>query len=117
MAISSGPATILGLLQKLPDDIKVAECVLVAPFTKSDWEPNSELFDVGYDFSKIRKKSNKFIILHSDTDPYTPLDQPKDLAKKLDARLIIKNGEGHFNLEKGPQYEKFPYLLSLILGE
>jgi len=111
---SSGPVTILGLLNELPENIIVEKCILVAPFTKSDWEPNSELFDYDFDFENIKKKSRKFIIIHSDTDPYTPLDQPKELARKLGAELIIKKGEGHFNLEKGPQYKKFPLLLDLI---
>ena len=111
---SSGPVTILGLLNELPDNVMVRKCVLIAPFTKSDWEPNSELFDYDFNFEKIKKKSKEFIILHSDTDPYTPLDQPRELAKKLNAKLIVKKGEGHFNLEKGPQYKKFPFLLNLI---
>jgi len=111
---SSGPVTILGLLNELPENIIVKKCILVAPFTKSDWEPNSELFDYDFDFENIKRKSRKFIIIHSDTDPYTPLDQPKELARKLGAELIIKKGEGHFNLEEGPQYKKFPLLLDLI---
>lgn len=111
---SSAPLTILGILNELPDDIIVNKCIFVAPFTKSDWEPNSELFDYNFDFAKIRSKAKQFIVIHSDTDPYTPLDQPTNLAKKLGARLIIKNNEGHFNLEKGPQYKKFPFLLTLI---
>ena len=111
---SSGPLTILGILSELPDDIVVKKCILVAPFTKSDWEPNSELFDYNFDFAKIKSRSKKFIVIHSDTDPYTPLDQPTKLARRLGAELIIKNGEGHFNLEKGPQYKKFPFLLTLI---
>ena len=111
---SSGPATILGLLNKLPDGVFVNKCIFVAPFTKSSWEPNSELFDYKFDYKKIKSKAKKFIIIHSDTDPYTPLNQPTDLARKLGAKLIIKKGEGHFNLEKGPQYRKFPFLLTLV---
>lgn len=111
---SSAPLTILGILNELPEGTVVDKCILVAPLTKSDWEPNSELFDYDFDFKKIRTKAKHFIIIHSDTDPYTPLDQPKDLAKKLGAKLIIKKNEGHFNLEKGPQYKKFPFLLDLI---
>lgn len=111
---SSGPLTILGILNELPENVVVEKCILVAPFTKSDWEPNSKLFDYNFDFAKIKTKAQRFVVIHSDTDPYTPIDQPTELAKKLDAKLIIKKNEGHFNLERGPQYKEFPYLLTLI---
>jgi hypothetical protein len=111
---SSGPAIILGLLNELPENVVVDKCILVASFTKSDWEPNSELFDYSFDYKNIKTKAKHFIILHSDTDPYTSLDQPRELAGELDAELIIKKGEGHFNLEKGLQYKEFPLLLNLV---
>jgi predicted alpha/beta hydrolase family esterase len=111
---SSGPATILGLLNELPKGVVVDKCIFVAPFMKSDWEPNSALFDYHFDFDEIKKRAKHFIIIHSDNDPYTKLDQPEDLAKKLDAKLIIKKGEGHFNLEKSFRYRKFPFILTQI---
>jgi len=111
---SSGPATILGLLNELPKGIVVDKCIFVAPFTKSDWEPNSELFDYNYDFEDIKKRARHFVIIHSDTDPYTSLDQPRKLTERLGAQLIIKKDEGHFNLERSLNYRKFPFILTLI---
>lgn len=111
---SSGPLTILGVLQKIPENIIVDKCILVASFIQSDWEPNKELFDFDFDYQVIKKKAKNFIILHSDNDPYTPSDQPRELAKKLNAKIIIKKGQGHFNLEKGPEYKKFPFILKII---
>ncbi|KKQ42466.1 MAG: hypothetical protein US60_C0017G0016 [Microgenomates group bacterium GW2011_GWC1_37_8] len=111
---SSGPATILGLLDELPDEIIVNKCIFISAFTEDDWEPNVELFDYNYDFRKIKTKAKKFILIHSDNDPYVPLKQSKDLAVKLNGKLIMEKGQGHFNLEKSPQYKKFPLLLKLI---
>ena len=114
---SSSPATIWAILQELPDDVIVSMCIFVSAFIKSDWEANSELFDYKYDWKKIKRHSKKFILIHSDNDPYTPLSQAKMLAKNLNGELIIKEGQGHFNLEKGPEYKKFPFLLKLIENE
>lgn len=111
---SSGPASILGILNELPLGTSVNKCIFVSAFTKSDWSPNSKLFDYKYRFNNIKTKSKKFILIHSDNDPYIPLKQAKSLAEKLDGKLIIKKGQGHFNLEKSPQYKKFPELLKYL---
>jgi predicted alpha/beta hydrolase family esterase len=42
------------------------------------------------------------------------LEDAKYLAEKLDGRLVIEPGQGHFNLETGTQYRRFPLLLRLI---
>jgi hypothetical protein len=36
------------------------------------------------------------------------------LSQKLDGKLVVEKGQGHFNLEAGPQYVQFPLLLELI---
>lgn len=113
---SSGPATILGILNELPNNVAVAKCIFVSAFIEDDWEPNAELFDYKYDFGRIKKRAKEFILIHSDDDPYVPLKQSENLSKKLGGKLIVKKGQGHFNLEKGLQYKKFPFILE-ILGE
>jgi len=112
---SSGAVAILGLLQKLPDNVRVNRCILVASFMNDFGNPDfSGLFEEPFDFEKIKTKSNKFIIVHSDDDPYCPLSHAEYFAEKLGGELIVKKGQGHFNLEKGPQYKKFPFILSLL---
>ena len=61
---SSGPATILGILNELPENVIVNKCIFVSAFTESDWEPNAELFDYEYDLGKIKKKAKEFILIH-----------------------------------------------------
>ena len=36
------------------------------------------------------------------------------MQKHLGGKLIIKKGQGHFNLEKGNKYKKFPLILELL---
>jgi hypothetical protein len=111
---SSGPAVILGILSMLPNDIVVKKCIFVGAFTKSDWEPNSEFFDCKFDFPKIKKKAKEFILIHADNDPYTPLKQAENLSRELGGELIVKHGQGHFNLEARKQYKQFPFILELL---
>ncbi len=68
-----------------------------------------------FDWKKIKKSAKEFYFIHSDNDQYQcGADQGKIMQKYLGGELIVKSGEGHFNLEKGPQYKQFPLILDLI---
>lgn len=98
---SSGAVEILGLLGELPDDIVVNKCFLIGSFINDlGWESLKELFIKSLDFDKIEKHSKEFIFIHSDNDPYCPLDHAEFLAKKLSGKLIIVKGAGHFSGSK-----------------
>lgn len=114
---SSGAVAILGLLQHLPEDTKVGDCYLVGAF-KNDlgWDSLSELFIGPFDFGLIKKKASSFTFIHSDNDPYCPLDHAKYLAEKLSGELIIRQGQGHFSTTTNPEYAQFPFLQDLILS-
>lgn len=115
---SSGAVAILGILQHLPEDIKIDTCILIGSFKDALGEKDlSGLFDEPFDFEKIKKHSKHFIFIHSDNDPYCPLDHAQYLAKQLDGKLIIKKGQGHFNLQISPKYKEFPELLKIIKEE
>ena len=112
---SSGAVTILGLLARLPDENKVNICILVGAHRDSLGRENVKgLFEEPFDFDKIKRKARKFVLIHSDNDPYVPLSQAQYLADKLGGELIVKSGQGHFNLEQGPEYKQFPLVLSLL---
>jgi len=112
---SSGAVEILGLLQHLPENEKVGVCILVGAF-KNDlgWEALSELFLEDFNFDLVKSKAKKFIFIHSDNDPYCPLDHARYLSQKLNGTLIVKKGQGHFSASNNPEYTKFPYLLELL---
>ncbi len=67
---SSGAVAILGLLQALPENLKVKQIVLVGAF-RSDLgrEAFKELFEEPYDFEKIKRQAQKITLIHSDNDP------------------------------------------------
>lgn len=115
---SSGAVAILGLLQSFPQNKLVDTCILVGSF-KDDLgrEDLKDLYKTPLNYQKIKNHAKSFIFIHSDDDPHCPLSHAKYQAKKLNAKLILKKGQGHFNLETSLKYKKFPFLLELLEGK
>lgn len=111
---SSGSVAILGLLQVLPEDNKVDTAILVGTFQGSLGRDDLEGVDVVFDFEAIKQRAKKFIVIHSDDDPYCPLDGAKWIAKQLDAEFILLPGQKHFSLHLDPKYKHFPKLIEII---
>jgi uncharacterized protein len=113
---SAGAVTALGLLQHLPEEVVIAQAIFVSAFRNDlGWEELTDLFLDPFDFEKIKRHAKERIFLHSDNDPYIPLEQADYLAKQVDGKLIVKEGQGHFNINKsGSHYKEFPFLLDLI---
>lgn len=112
---SSGAVEILNLLQHLPEGSQVKAAVLVSAFRDDlGWVALRGLFVEPLDFEVIRRRCGKFVFVHSDNDPYCPLEQPKYLAVQTGGELVVLAGQGHFNLELGPQYAEFPELLTIM---
>lgn len=115
---SSGAVAILGLLEALPDNIAIDTCYLVGAFKDDlNWEALEELFLKPFNFEKIKTKAKRFVFIHSDNDPYCPLEHAKYLSAKLGGELIIVPGQKHFSVgTMGEAYTKFPLLLEKIRG-
>jgi uncharacterized protein len=113
---SSGSVAALGLLQKLSGNSQIATCYLIGSF-KDDlgWPNLGGLFTEPFDFDRIKSRCGQFVFLHSDDDPYCPLEHAKYLADKLDGELIVQPGQKHFSEETDPKYTTFPFLLDLVL--
>ena len=47
-------------------------------------------------FDKVKNKSNKFVALFSDNDPYVKIENSKILKEKLGAKIIIEKNKGHY---------------------
>ncbi len=112
---SLGPGFLLNILEKSNAPIKAA--FFVSGFTGSLDNPsfdkiNKSFFDNGFDWQKIKCNCPNFFVFHSDNDPYAPLKKSKELAKNLNAKLIIIKNAGHFNEESG--YTKFELLFNEI---
>lgn len=112
---SSGAVAILGLLQALPKGVTVGTCILVAAFKDNlGWDSLSELFGKEFDFELIKSKAKKIVLVHSDDDPYVPLEHATYLKDKLEGELKVLPGQGHFSAEANPDYKAFPKLLEII---
>ncbi len=111
---SSGSVAILGLLQTLPEDIKADTAILVGTFRGNLSRKDLKDVDIKFDYAKIRAKAKKFIVIHSDNDPYCPLDGAKWIAKQLAAEFILLPGQQHFSSHIDPKYKRFPKLIEII---
>ncbi len=112
---SSGAVAALGLLEVLPMDVKINKCILVSVFENDlGWPVLQGLFIKPLEYELIKQKSKKFILIHSENDPHCPLEGAEHIASKIDGQLIIKKGQGNFNLQTGEYYKKFPFLLELV---
>ena len=112
---SSGAVEILNLLQHLPIKAHIKAAVLVSAF-KDDLgrDDLSDLFSEPFDFEKIKQHCGKFSFIHSDDDPYCPLEHAQYLAAETNGEVMVFEGQGHFNTDVGPEYKQFPELIQFI---
>jgi len=89
-----GPA-ILSFLQKANQKVDV--CIMIAaPIWKLGYSETDDFFE-NYDWKKIKKMANKFVILNQKDDPWVKPEHGKTLADKLGGELNLIEGNDHFN--------------------
>jgi len=115
---SLGPAFILSVLEGLQEPVKA--CFFVSGFLGLLNNPefdkiNSTFTEKEFQWNKIKKNCEKFLLYHSNNDPYVPLEKSKELAEKLGVKVRVIGGAGHFNEKAG--YKKFELLLKDIKKE
>ncbi len=111
---SSGAILALILAQENPSPVCGVVAVSVFHDNSLKWEALNKLFDTDFDWQKIRAKAGKLLFIHSDTDPYVPLEQAQYVADNCGAEMLVISGQGHFNLEQGDHYKQFPKLLEIM---
>jgi predicted alpha/beta hydrolase family esterase len=115
---SLGPALLLTVLERLNSPIRAAFFVsgFIGLLDNPDFDNiNKSFVDKEFVWKKIKQNCQKFYIFHSDSDPYVPLSQGRDLTKKLNGELIIIKNGGHLNEQAG--FKKFDLLLNKINKE
>jgi hypothetical protein len=65
-----------------------------------------------FDWGSIKNKAQRFIVFHSDNDPYVSLGNGEQLAKELGVKLSFVPNAGHFNAKAG--YLQFEKLLTAL---
>ncbi len=111
---SLGCPFIIDILNKWNITIKAA--FLVAGFIGqlAVDEPNiNDFADKDFDWDTIKQRCAHFEQFHSDNDPLVPIEFAQALADKLDIKITLVEGAGHFMAGEG--YEEFPLLLERII--
>lgn len=111
---SSGSVAINGLLQSLSDDTQIDTGILVGTF-KGDlgWDSLHGV-NIPFDYKKIKDKARHFIVVHSDNDPYCPLEGAKWISSELDAEFVLLPQMQHFSYELDKRFSEFPELMEII---
>ena len=110
---SLGCPMILRLLESFKEEERVKAVVLVAGFAKDLGIGEIRNFvDHDFDWKKIKKKAEKFVVINSDNDPFIDLSEGKRIAKLLGAQFIIEHNAGHIN--EGSGFTEYPRLLEII---
>jgi predicted alpha/beta hydrolase family esterase len=111
---SSGAILALILAQQNSQPIGGVVCVSVFHDNSLQWEPNNKLFDVEFDWQSVQQNAQQLLFIHSDDDPYVPLNQAQYVATKCNANLVAIPGQGHFNVEQSETYREFPALIEVL---
>lgn len=106
---SIGCQTIMRYLEDQPDNTQVAGCIFVAGWINLDNLEDESVEDIArpwlekpINFDKIRNFTNNWTVFISDNDPYNCKEENEMIFKeKLNAKIIIIEGAGHFTENEG----------------
>jgi len=99
---SLGVVSVLKYIEHLPEGQKIGGAVLAAGFIQSiDEDEIADFLNPEVNCDVVKQKAGKIVLIHSDNDPYVPLEQGEYLKRKLDAELIVLPGKGHLNEQDG----------------
>ncbi|HYH75142.1 MAG TPA: alpha/beta hydrolase [Candidatus Saccharimonadales bacterium] len=116
LVIGHSSGAILALILAQENQVPIGAVVAVSVFHDNSlkWDANNSLFDVAFDWAAIQQGAGQLLFVHSDNDPYVPLEQAQFVADNCQAEMVVVPGEGHFNLERSEAYRAFPRLLALL---
>jgi len=110
---SLGCIAILRYLETLSNE-KVGGAILVAGFSDDlGYEEFLNFFTAPILWDEIKTHCKKFVAIHSDNDPYVPLEQGNVFKEKLGAELIIEHNMKHYSAEDG--ITELPIALEVLL--
>jgi len=102
---SVGCQTIMRFLQNLPPGSKIGGAIFVAGWIhltsevtddEEEYQVAKPWLDRPIIWEDVSNKTDKFIALFSDTDPYVPIGDAKLFEEKLGAKIIFESRKGHF---------------------
>lgn len=105
-------------LEKQIEDKRVKKIILVAANNPAISEKNRKkdthgFYELGpYDFEKIKKHCDNFVVLHSQDDEWVPFSAGEANAEGLKAKFLKFSDRGHFGKKLSKQ--EIPELLEEI---
>jgi predicted alpha/beta hydrolase family esterase len=115
---SIGAQAILRFLEKLPEEKKIGGAAFIAGWfnlKESAYGSSEEKIiakpwiEIPIDYNKIKLHTNNFFAIFSDDDPCVPVSDAELFRQRLNAQIIIKHAEEHFN-----ETQEIPELLELL---
>ena len=108
---SSGAVATLSLLEAMPDEAQIDKAVMVGVY-RPDKQGYSSPEPI--DIEKVKGKARRLVFMHSDNDPFCPLEGAQYFAYELDASLIVLPGEDHFSYELNKKHTTLPKLEEVL---
>ena len=108
---SSGAVAVLSVLEALPEGTKIDTAIMVGVYRPEikHYSSTEEL-----DASKIKNKAKRFVFLHSDDDPYCPLEHAEYFANELGGELVVSAGQDHFSNFIKPVHSTIPEIARIL---
>ncbi|HIH26328.1 alpha/beta hydrolase [Candidatus Woesearchaeota archaeon] len=100
---SIGCQTILRYLDSLNKDIKIGGAIFVSGWFNIKYFENEEVKAIAMpwsetpiDFVKVKKILNRSTAIFSDDDEYVPISDSGLFNERLNSKILIEKGKGHF---------------------
>jgi len=94
---SLGVPTILRFLEK--NDVKIDKAILIAGFARElGHDVTKNFVDKPFDWAKIKKGANEFIVINQKNDPWVKPEYGKEIADSIDGKFILVEGRNHFDI-------------------
>lgn len=108
---SSGAVAVLSLLEALQDGLVIDTAVMVGVY-RPEIKHYSSTEEINLE--KVKNKSNRFVFLHSDDDPYCPPEHAVFFANELAGELVMMKNEDHFSTKLNPKHTTLPKMVEIL---
>lgn len=119
---SLGASGIFYYLKSLEEGRKLAGVVLVSgPFKPVDTENSESIFrkideflTPDLDFSLVKNKALKFVVVHGEKDKIVPISHAEKISSDLGCELVVVKGGDHFTQVAEPRTYELPPVLEAL---
>jgi len=97
-------------------EVKIKQLILVSGYYQAISSEANSMLPKSFDWESIKNHADEIIIINSDNDPWGCNDkQARTAARRLDARFIFAEGQGHMGSGNFNQpYREFKLLKELL---